>query len=204
MTDTVAYQSETPELPSGEARGMPSSDVDLSPLGEARQYQRAPRLPSLHNQASLTGATPNDPGRELSAQPLLEDPDWASPLRGIRLVLQGYAESWLLYWMGYGFFLLLGLGLTQSLLSHADPLTPGQVGIAFCAGPLYGFILDIALIASNSPAAVLGVLLLALEPVFALLIIFTQEPRARIKYCSLVFGLVLVKAVVYVWVNRSL
>jgi len=41
----------------------------------------------LHNQASLTGATPNDPGREFSAQPLVDDPDWASPLRGFRLVL---------------------------------------------------------------------------------------------------------------------
>jgi len=195
MTDAAPCPSGTSE--------SPPRNAESSPLGAAGQYHRAPRLPSLHNQASLTGATPNDPGREFSAQPLVDDPDWASPLRGFRLVLQGYFESWLLYWVGYGFFLLLGVGVAQSVIHHATLLTPDQIGKAFFAGPLYGYVLDFAVINSNSPLALLGLLMLVLEPLCTLLLIFTQEPRERLKYGSLVFGLVLVKAVVYVWVSRG-
>jgi hypothetical protein len=172
-----------------------------SPLGSSAQYQHAPRLPSLHNLVSITGATKNDPAGKLAREPVLSDPDWASPLRGPVRVMQGFAGSLVIYWLAYGFLLMLSLGLAQVIIGGHNYVTSATLGAALLIGPMSGFFMDLFLVASHSVVAFLGLLLVATEPFLALLFLVTHEWRARLKYCGLMFGLVLVKALLYVWVS---
>jgi hypothetical protein len=204
MTDSPAHLPGASEPEPGNAQPAPSDSSGSTPLGSARQYGRAPRLPGFNNLVSITGGTRDDPAGELSRAPVLCDPEWASPLKMIWAVfVRGYIFSFLIYWLGYGFSLMLSLGVAQWLFGHEHQLPGSLLGGAFFTGPLYGFILDHVILHSNSPVALIGGLMLVTEPLLAFLILITFEWPARLRYCCLMFGLVLLKAVLYVLVGSA-
>jgi hypothetical protein len=109
----------------------------------------------------------------------------------------------LLYWFGYGFFLLLSLGIAEVLFGQIRYLTPDVLGSSLLTGPLAGYMLDCSILNTHSAISFTGGILLLSEPLLAVLILITHEWRGRLRYGALMFGLVLAKAVVYVLVNSA-
>lgn len=182
---------------------VPIPDSGPSPIGSLRQYSHGESLPSDWNKTSLTGATMDDPTGSKTRQPVLSDPEWASPLAGFKALITGRIFSFVLYWIGYGFSLMLVMAILW-LVGGAQAGSPlGASAAVLFVGPVIGLLLDLEIFISGSWMAVAGLILLLAEPILFYFYLFSDDSRERLRYFGAAVALVCVKTVIYALVSSS-